>query len=112
MASRHRNPHPITDRISRVFEVEVWPLTPSGAQSEDGAYERKTITLSWWMDEVPDGITDKVKREALKQFLKSDGWEKDELAQGMASHELVGIRATKATLIKAADTHEAKRAAA
>ncbi len=112
MAHRRRKPALITDRVVRIFEVQVWPHNAAGEPTADGPYEPTTVTLSFQSHKLPtDRYDEKSQRDALKQALKADGWAEDELERGLATHELSSIRLRKQFLIAAADTHEAKRAA-
>lgn len=111
MAARSSKPKPITDRLVRVYEVILWPLNSNGEPSVDGPYEPFNISLGYPAHKAPgDPLSDDVKREAFKVALKHDGWERDEIEEGMATNTLHSLRFKFPKFIKAADTFEAKRA--
>lgn len=113
MAQRRRKPKPITDRVVRIYEVQLWPLRRDGETSDDGPFEPFTITLGYAKDALPDDPhSETVKAEALKVALKKhEGFEPHEMEAALAAYKVSKLRLTKSKFIPAAETFEAQRAA-
>lgn len=111
---RRRKSKPITDKIARIYEIQLWPLRRDGDEHEDGPFEPYTISLSYSPDKLPDDPhSDAVKAEALKVALrKNEGFDDpDELADALTRYKVEKLRMTKSKFYPAAVTLEAQRAA-